>query len=340
MKKAIYFDILNYTGENLSLLQDSFDLIRLEDPSQLRPGHLAEASLLFAPLGYFFGREFFEKAPCLRVIASNTTGVPHIDEQAAAERGIRVFSLKGETGFLERITPTAELTLGLILCLTRNMIPARESVLDGRWNRWDFGGQAMLSRMSLGIVGLGRLGRIVAGYGAALGMEVRFYDPCPPGDRSLTCTRMTSLQDLLCCSDIVSVHADLHEHNIHLFDREAFSAFKPGAYFINTARGELVDSLALIRALEEGILKGAALDVLDHEFEPGFAARAGTHPLVEYARKNNNLIITPHIAGSTRDAWHLTQRFVIDKTLDFLGLEGEVLDKQPPRRARPDQEIR
>ncbi|MCF8037722.1 MAG: hydroxyacid dehydrogenase [Desulfohalobiaceae bacterium] len=322
MTKAIYFDILNYTRENMRLLENRFDLIRLQDPSFLTDALLQEACVLFAPLGYFFGADFFQKTPRLKVIASNTTGIPHIDESAAADFGVRIFSLRGETDFLEKITPTAELTLGLILCLTRNLIPARESVLADRWSRWDFGGQAMLSQMSLGIVGLGRLGKLVAGYGAAMGMKVGFYDPYLSEDQKGLYTKKYHLRDLLGSSDIVSVHANLHAKNIHLFDQEAFSACRRGAYFINTARGELVDSEALVRALEQGILRGAALDVLDTEFTPGFSQRVGRHPLVEYAKKHSNLIITPHIAGSTQDAWHLTQRFVIDKTLGFLNLSS------------------
>jgi D-3-phosphoglycerate dehydrogenase len=103
-----------------------------------------------------------------------------------------------------------------------------------------------------------------------------------------------------------------------MFDICIFEQFRKDSYFINTARGELVDSDALLSALEQGWIAGAALDVVDGEFVPGFETRARHHPLIQYAANNTNLIITPHIAGSTRDAWLLTQRRTIEKLLQGL----------------------
>ena len=110
----------------------------------------------------------------------------------------------------------------------------------------------------------------------------------------------------------------MNEENRHFFNKKVFSRFKQGSYFVNTARGEVVDSEALIEALEKGIIKGAAMDVIDGEFEPDFPSKILSHPLIKYAQTHSNLIITPHIAGSTDDAWYLTQRYVIEKTLNYL----------------------
>jgi D-3-phosphoglycerate dehydrogenase len=279
---------------------------------------LKEISVLFAPLGYYFGEDIFLMAPALKVVASNTTGVPHIDVPAAEARGINVFSLKDEVDFLSTITPTAELTFGLIIAITRNMVPAAGSVLNGSWSRWEFGGQAMLSRMSLGIVGLGRLGKMVARYAAAFGMTVSYYDPFIEHDNAWTCARTDTLEQLLSESDIVTVHIPMNNQNRHLFSEELFMKFRRGSYFINTARGEVVDSEALVEALESGILRGAAVDVLDGEFASGFSDRVLSHQLVRYAKTHPNLLITPHIAGSTEDAWYLTQRLVIERTIRYM----------------------
>jgi len=235
--------------------------------------------------------------------------VPHVDVAAARARGIEVISLAGDSEFLESITPTAELTLGLMIALTRNVAPAMAAVKSGVWRRWDHGGERMLSRMHLGIVGLGRLGRLVEKYARALGMRISTYDPGKE-------TTHASLRDLVAEVDILSVHASLNDSNVRMFDHEAFHAFKTGAYFINTARGELVDNAALLAALESGRLAGAALDVLDGEFVPTFQARMNDHPIVRYAREHHNLILTPHIGGSTKDAWSLTQDRTIRKALD------------------------
>ncbi|GER93414.1 hydroxyacid dehydrogenase [hot springs metagenome] len=318
MKKVLYFEILNYKKENLELLKKNFELVILNNPSQITPDILKDISVIFAPLGYYFGEDIFSMSPDLKVIATNTTGVPHIDVERAAARGIHIISLRDEKEFLNTITPTAELTMGLIINITRNVISAIKSVLDGKWSRWEFGGQAMLSRMSIGIVGLGRLGKMVAKYATAFGMDISYYDPFITHDLQWIYKRCESIEELVSNVDIVSVHIPMNKENRHFFNRGVFSKFKKGSYFINTARGEVVDSEALIDALEKGIIKGAALDVLDGEFEPDFSERVLSHSLVRYAQTHDNLIITPHIAGSTEDAWYLTQRYVIEQTIEYV----------------------
>lgn len=322
MRKALYFDILNYQEQNMELLRGNFAVVSLPDPSRITDSNLQDASVVFAPLGYQYGEDLFSRAPQLKVIATNTTGVPHIDTAAADARGIKVFSLKDETAFLSTITPTAELTFGLIIAITRNMIPAHASVLNGSWNRWQFGGTAMLSRMSLGIVGLGRLGKMVARYATTFGMQVMYHDPFIEHDPSWPYFRVDDLGTLLGGADIITVHIPMNDRNRHLFTRERFGRFRKGSYFINTARGEVVESHALAEALTSGHLAGAAVDVLDGEFEPGFQERMSSHPLIQYTRSHANLLITPHIAGSTMDAWSLTQRHVIEQTINYFQTEG------------------
>jgi phosphoglycerate dehydrogenase-like enzyme len=307
--KALYFEILGYTAANMELLRSSFDVVTLPDPGKCSDAALVATEVVFAPLGYRFDAAFMQRVPKLRVIATNTTSVPHVDVAAARARGIEVISLAGESEFLESITPTAELTLGLMITLTRNVAPAMAAVKSGVWRRWDHGGERMLSRMHLGIVGLGRLGRLVETYARAIGMRISTYDPGKASTHA-------SLKELAAAVDIVSVHASLNDANVRMFDRNAFGDFRKGAYFINTARGELVDNAALLAALQSGHLAGAALDVLDGEFAPTFQAEMKDHPLVRYAREHANLILTPHIGGSTKDAWSLTQERTIRKALD------------------------
>lgn len=321
MKKAVYFKILEYTSDNLALLRRGFEVIELDSPHDLTDHILEKVDVLFAPLGYYFDATLLGKCSRLKVIATNTTGVPHIDVEYAETHGIQVISLKEERNFLASITPTAELTIGLIICVTRNVISAVKAVEHGIWRRWDFGGPAMLSRMSLGIVGMGRLGRMVARYAGSLGMKVSYYDPfVDVSDAGISCQRSQSLEQLVSGCDVVSLHVPMSLANRHLFNTKVFESFKKNSYFVNTARGEIVDSAALLNALCSGQLAGAALDVLDGEFEPGFDIRAKDHPLIRYARENSNLIITPHIAGSTKDAWRLTQRHTIERALTAAGV--------------------
>ncbi len=316
---ALYYDMMQYQPENRRLLETVFELTVLPDPGHDDDAVLAATEVCFAPLGYRFDRAKMDRMPRLRAVASNTTGHPHIDVDGAAERGVHVVTLKPEKAFLDTITPTAEHTIGLLLALTRNVVPANRAFLEGRWNRRPFGGRAMLSRMSLGVIGLGRLGRKVAEYGRAFGMTVGYYDPyvdaAPDG-----VVRYDDLKELVGCSDVVSLHVPHEPETTNLIDASVFAAFKPGAVFINTARGELMDFQALLRGLESGQLAGAALDVFEDEFAPDFEARLRQHPLWAYARRHDNLLVTPHIGGSTFDAWRETERRTIDRLVEVLGL--------------------
>ena len=278
--RVLYYGLLAYQPENLELLNSKFEVIELPTPADDSDDALSRIDACFAPLGYRFDASKIDRCPNLRAIISNTTGVPHIDMEAAASRGIQVFSLKDEQDFLDTITPTAEHAFGLMLALLRRTPWSFDAVLNGAWNRFDFGSPAMLSRLSLGVVGLGRLGRKLATYGAAFGMRVRYYDPHVA--QSADCPeRIDNLTDLLAVSDVVSLHVPASESTHHLLDVSAFSQMKPSAVLINTARGEIVDEQALLHALESGSLAGAAIDVLDGEYESGF--RPADHPLVGYA---------------------------------------------------------
>ena len=169
--------------------------------------------------------------------------------------------------------------------------------------------------MSLGIIGLGRLGSLVAAYGRAFGMKVYYYSPYSTNDAYIRCNTLIELANSV---NIVSVHANHTCDTEKLLDREFFQAMKPGGFFVNTARGELVNEVALLEALESGKLGGAALDMLRGEFKPGFSKRLKSHKLIEYANTHENLIITPHYAGATLDAWDKTQTKTIELILEAL----------------------
>jgi len=311
----IYYSVLKYQPENIKKLNEYFNVLELPNPDHDNSEAFSVADVILAPLGFFCGKEKIDAMPKLKVIGSNTTGHPHIDVEYANKKGIKVVTLKNETEFLKSITPTAELTWGLIIALTRNIIPAYNSVLQGNWDRRPFGGRAMLSKMSLGIVGMGRLGQMVGTYGRCFNMKVSYFDPYV-NLRDNMIHKIGTLKELVESNDIITIHVPHEPKTENLFDKEVFGQVKRGAYLINTSRGELVDKIALLDCLKKGYLAGAAIDVFPNEFTSDFQIK--NDPLWQYAQTHNNLIITPHIGGSTYDAWMLTERRVIDKINEII----------------------
>ena len=159
----------------------------------------------------------------------------------------------------------------------------------------------------------------MAEFGQAFGMMVRYYDPYVEAEADSP-ERIADLGDLIAASDAVTIHAPANDETEDLLDAGMIGRFRPGAVLINTARAELVDEAALLQALEAGRLAGAALDVLGGEYGPDFDA-AG-HPLVRYAQSHDNLLLTPHIGGSTFDAWSETQRRVVDMAIAYFEEAG------------------
>lgn len=311
-KKLLYYNILQFQPENIDLLNKHFNVISLENPNSDNPDILNSIHVVIAPLGFYFGKDKIDVAPKLKVIASNTTGVPHIDVTYAEKKKIKILSLKGQRDFLDSITATAELTWGLIIASIRKIPTSFKSVCEGNWDRRAFGGVSMLSNMNLGVVGMGRLGNMVASNGICFGMKVRYFDPYVDEPVSQGVERVFSLEELVAESDVISIHIPHEKKTENLFNDNMFSKFKVGSYFINTSRGELVDHKALLKYLENGRLGGAAIDVFEGEFKDKFTQKLATHPILLYAIKHDNLIITPHIGGSTIDAWRLTEEFTIN----------------------------
>lgn len=252
--------------------------------------------------------EILNAASELQFVATNTTGLTHLALEELDRRGIAVISLRGETDFLTEIRATAEHTIALLLALLRKIPSAHQHVLAGGWNRDQFYG-CELHRKTAGIIGYGRLGRIVARYLVAFGMQVLATSPqlqqsdCEPGVRAVP------LDILLRESQIVSLHASYIPANACMLGASQFALMQHGSFFINTARGELVDESALLAALKSDHLAGAALDVLDGERSTGML----DHPLIRYAQTHSNLLLTPHLGGNTPESLAKTEQFLAEK---------------------------
>jgi D-3-phosphoglycerate dehydrogenase / 2-oxoglutarate reductase len=272
------------------------------------PQSLQKADVLIVRLKHLLDRNFLAQVPNLRIISTATTGLDHIDLIAAAERNVQVLSLRGEAEFLKGVTATAEHSWGLLLSLLRHIPQAHQSVVNGNWDRTKFFGRELQNR-HLGIVGLGRIGQMVAQYGLAFRMEVRAYDP-GQDDGLPNIRRAGTLKDLVRSADVLSLHVPLNERTRHLIDEGILQLMKPDAVLVNTSRGAIVDQLALLRALQAGQLAGAALDVVEDEYHSESSARV---ELLRYAASHHNLLITPHLGGATFDSLEKVEIFMAEK---------------------------
>lgn len=223
---------------------------------------------------------------------------------------VKVIHLQGHP-FLHRITPTVELTWQLILRLVRPIDAAIESTKRDEWYRFPFGADRMLSRMNLLVVGRGRIGSRVENVGLAFGMKVE-------------ATNSPVNSDILGWADIITLHTPPFDYTI--LGGMEFRHMKRGVFIVNTAQGDAIEAWPLIDGLWNGLVAGAALDVLPRPDN-------GLRTLKRYAKTHDNLIMTPHIGGSTRDAWHETQRMVIEKALEYLEIKTSAMrvEKTSPK---------
>jgi len=304
-----------YSREALKVLQQFADVDEIACDRRELIARIGAYDGLIVRLGHAVNREVMEVAPRLKFIATATTGLNHIDLVEAERRNIAVISLKGEREFLDTIYATAEHAWALLLALLRRLPASTQSVLSGQWNRNVFKGQELHGK-TLGILGYGRLGSTLARYGLAFGMKVLAHDPyVNEFEEGVTAV---SLETLAKESEVVSLHVPCCEETIGMIGRSVFALMKRGSLLINTARGEVLDESALLAALREGHLGGAALDVLcgENSDDPAWIRN---DTLIQYAREHQNLIITPHIGGATQESMSATEEFMAQKIMSHLG---------------------
>lgn len=301
MIEILNIEPANYSPEARQILATIGHVVELQGSRRALLAQIPRYDALITRLSHTIDREVLDRAERLKVVVSPTTGLDHIDLGHAAAKGIEVLSLRSETAFLKTIASTAEHTWGLLLALVRHTPDAFRSVQKGQWNRDQFRGNELRDKR-LGIVGLGRIGSMVARYGRAFRMKVAGFDPYlkhwPSGIE-----RKRTLTSLLAESDILTLHVPLNAETLGLIGTRELRRLPKGAVVINTSRGAVIDERALLTSLANGDLQGAAVDVISEER----ATKLRRNRLVMHARRNSNLIITPHIGGATVEAMAKTE---------------------------------
>lgn len=282
------------------------DVVSLPATTENLERELPQADAYLSALSLRLDARHIAQAPRLKAVATPSTGWDHLDYLILEARKIPLLSLRGEEEFLDSITATAELAWGLLLAVARRLRMASRFVEEGVWARDQCRG-TQLSGKTLGILGCGRLGRMMADYGRAFRMNVIACEKNPK--KVPQGTAIVSLEECLFRSDVLSIHIHLTPENRGLIGREQIALMKPGAILINTSRGAIVDEAALLEALDSGRLGGAGLDVIHGEWE----ANPGNHPVVRFAREYDNLVLTPHIGGITWESQAAAYQFIAEK---------------------------
>ncbi len=254
------------------------------------------------------GEEVFQEAPGLRGIIAYGAGYDHIDIKGASKRAIQVCNCRGENA-----QAVAELAFGLLLSLFRRVHQADAYVRKDQWTRaesaslpgWAMGGE--LWRKTLGIIGMGQIGSRVARIARGFEMKVLTYDPWV-GVEGFPWIEKRSPEGLLAESDIVTLHVPFTSATEKMINADTLSRMKKTAFLVNTSRGRVIDEPALIAALKDGRLGGAALDVFERE------PISGKHPLAQL----DNVVLSPHIGAMTREAGQRLSAAVTRQAGDIL----------------------
>ena len=246
----------------------------------------------------------------LKAICTASTGTNHIDVKYCEEMEIEIISITKDYQVINAITSTAEHTLALMLSLIRKIPTSFHSVRDGNWDWEPYVGRQMNS-LTIGIIGYGRLGKLMAKYCDALGMEVLLHDPYvfSFGGNIERNKQPVELDELLERSDVISLHVHVTDETREMINKNTISKMVKRPYLINTSRGEIVNEDDIIDALKSEDLQGYATDVIRDEF-----GDINNSKLVEESMDPNmNIIITPHIAGMTKEAQEIAYHWAIDK---------------------------
>lgn len=297
-----------FSEDSIIRLEDYYEYISLKDPKKIKK-EISNADAIITRLKYNLNQNLLSSTRKLKYVLSPTTGTNHIDTSYLQSINASLISLKGETEFLKKISPTAEHAWGLLISLARSYKDAFKSIEKLKWQRDDFPG-INLRNKTIGIIGLGRLGTIMAKYAEAFQMKIIYTDI----DHKKSSYKQVDLEYLLKASDFISIHVPLDSNNKNLISHKELSLLKKSAFLINTSRGEIINEEALLEALEQKNLAGAALDVVSGEESWGSKIPANNR-LIKYANKNSNLIITPHIGGMCPEIMRLTEDFIVKKLI-------------------------
>ncbi len=320
-KKLLITAPFSFMPELLNEIKTKFDVLYKYQPNKkvikdILEDFQPEAWIPKPCNEYLINEELLKLAKDLKILATPSTGTNHIDLNATSKLGISIFSLKGSK-IVNTITASSEYTFALLLATIRNIPFANKKVLKGHWREVENDLRSReLSELTLGIVGCGRIGGNLIRYSEPFGMKVNIFDPFIDYQSNNRVKVVDSLDKLFNSSDIVCICVHLDSNTKGMIGSNEINQLKNGAFLINTSRGEVIQEDALIDGLRSGKIKSAGVDVVCNEH----LLPNEENSLINYAKENDNLIITPHIAGLTIDSEIKAQKAAYYACLEYFDL--------------------
>ena len=311
----------NYSKEDLRSLENNFEIDFQENLNQAEFEKITEINqyeIIFTKLGLLINKKIIDNQHSLEYIVTPTTGLNHINVTYSNSKNIEIISLKDEVKFLNEVRSTAEHTWAILLTLIRNINEAIQDVQKGNWQREPFLASE-LDGKTIGIIGFGRLGKMIANYSIAFNMKIiatdineNVFNYDNPHK-----IQNSSLNDLLVNADIISLHIPSNQNNNKFIDGNKIKLMKNKVILINTSRGEIIDERALVDALNRNKISALATDVLTNDSV--WNCKVDKNNLIyAYSLSNSNVLITPHMGGYGISSIKKTRSFITNKFLNFL----------------------
>ena len=251
--------------------------------------------------GYTLDKKIL-KDSSIKLINTASTGLNHINANDCKSLGIKILSLTREKKLIKQLPSTSELAFGMMLSLQKKIFESFNSVKKYNWDYLPYIGNEIAS-LSIGIIGLGRLGNYMCKFSKAFGMKIYFYDPF----KKSQIFKKVSLEKLLKVSDVISIHVHVNKDTKYMLNKKTLKLAKKKPIIINTSRGEIVDEKDIIWALKNKIISGYATDVVENEFD-----NIKKSPIIKNISKYN-IIVTPHLGGMTQQGQLRAWNFAVDK---------------------------
>ncbi len=259
----------------------------------------------------FIDKNLINRGKKLKCISTASTGTNHIDKEYLKKSKIKLISLTKDYHIIKKISSTAEHALALTLAQLRNIIPSSNSVKDGKWEYKKFIGR-QLTNLTIGIIGYGRLGSKYASYFFPLKSKILVYDP-KKKIKNKKIKQVNNLKKIFKECDIVSLHVHVENNTINMINTNLLKNAKKNLLLVNTSRGEIVKEIDLIKFLKANKEAKYATDVLNDEIK-----NKKKNQILKSFKKNNQILVTPHIGGMTIEAQEIAYGRIVEKTVSYL----------------------